>query len=551
MMRIKSKEILAFIVANFPFWLPSNGSQRQQREHRWFTSRDYVLSPIVGKPVMRICDASFSSIVAKARGLRQLFLVSDMHDPLWTPILKSYPQVTLRKLPNRNSILRQLAACVRATIAYVRLRTVEDLLAFQQDGIRFGDVLYDEVLTGGYATVSGIDRRSWTILRRFYVLRGFVLRLLRQYRMRSAVLNQYVGLTMATLTRYLLTNGVEVFLRGGSHELLLRRYRTVQDLHTYPLRPDPQLFTKILDGDDGTIRAKAEEHLDRRFNQKIDHPTLAMAFDPKKKTYTTPEEFCTAYELDGGLPIVFVMLHAFNDYPHSHFGKPMVFQDYYWWFRNTLSIAERNTKVHWVFKEHPSNWRYVTRDLNLHQMFADIHRRNIRLLPYDADFNAKSIIHIAHAVVTCVGTAGLEYSAHGIPCVLAGESGYDGFGFTHEPQTQEEFRKVLLSIEKLQRLTPEQVVRAKLVAYFFLCVIETSRYHFCPIFTDREVMEWTEKSDSRFWKEASEAFTNPAPVAQMREQVHDLSGFILDGSRTQYYDLRQFPFLADTEEMKP
>jgi hypothetical protein len=507
----------------------------------------YVLSPISGKSVTKVCDASFSTIVANAKGLHQLFLVPDIHDQKWGQILKSYPRVTLRKPPNRFSLFRQLVGAVRATIAYLRIRTIEDLLAFRQDGIRFGDVLYDEILSGGYATVSGIDRRTWSVLRRFYVLRGFVLHILNRYSIKSSVFAQRIGLHGSTLSRYLLSRGVELFLRVGTHQFIVYRYRNLQDSTKYPIRPDQQLFTRMLERDDGTIRKKVDAYLDQRFSQGIDHPTLHTAFDVRKKTYTRQDDFCADYSLDPAKPLVFVMLHAFNDSPHSHFAKPMLFQDYYWWFRNTLSLAQRNTRVNWIFKDHPAAPKYLTRDVNLGEMFTHIQNDNIRFLPWDADFNARSISNIAHALVTCIGTAGLEYSTQGIPCVLAGESAYDGYGFTHEPQTQEEYAQVLLSIKTLPRLTPEQILRAKMVAYYYFCIAESSRYYFCPVFTDQEIIEWTPESEARLWKETAEAVRDPLMAEKMKEQVQELTRYILDDTRTQYFDLRQFPFLQDAE----
>jgi hypothetical protein len=237
------------------------------------------------------------------------------------------------------------------------------------------------------------------------------------------------------------------------------------------------------------------------------------------------------------------MLHAFNDYPHSHFAKPMLFQDYYWWFRRTLEIALETLHVNWVFKEHPAASYYLTRDVDLHQFFAGVKAENACFLPARANFNARSIPYLAHAIVTCVGTAGLEYATCGIPCVLGGESGYSGLGFTIEPESQEVYAACLRGIDQIPRLTSEQVARAKLAAYFNFCVMESARFHFCPKFTNAELSEWNPSLTARLWKEAAAQFNLPDHVERMKIQVEELGRFVKDPTWTQYVDFRQFPFL--------
>jgi hypothetical protein len=77
-----------------------------------------------------------------------------------------------------------------------------------------------------------------------------------------------------------------------------------------------------------------------------------------------------------------------------------------------------------------------------------------------------SVLSAADAVVTCGGTIGIEASSCGIPVVLAARPPYAGKGFTSEPCTIEEYEDLLSRrIGQLQRLSAEQVLRAKQVAY--------------------------------------------------------------------------------------
>ncbi len=533
-----SAEQTAFVERNRAFW---NGECRAAGK----TTSGYVFVRVEGHPVLFLSDASFAAIVARAKGLRPLFVTSGSKSSVSTRILDSYPGSRFLYLRSMRWLWTRLFAVLQAAWMYRTMRNPRDLLNLRIDGIRFGDVLYDGVLAEGYATVSAIDFRTFVVLQRFYFLRSFIRHVIQRYNLQAAVFAHTVGLQSAVFGRYLLKAGIEVVNRIGSHQILLKKYQGLGDVGNYALKPEPRYFTMMLEKDDGTILRLAEEYLERRFNQRVEHLAVELAFDTRKRTFTDSGTFCAVYGLDATKPLVFVMLHIFNDYPHSHFAKPMLFQDYYMWFRRTLEIAREVCSVNWIFKEHPAASYYITRDVDLRESFATVQEPHIRFLPSNADFNGRSVGYLAQAILTCVGTAGLEYAGLGIPCVLGGESGYDGLGFTSEPETPDAYEACLRQIGHLPRLTSEQVVRAKLAAYFFFCVMESARYHFCPKFTDVQISEWNADLNARLWKEAAAQFADAEHVRRLREQAEELSRFILDPEWTQYVNLRQFPFLRD------
>ena len=235
-----------------------------------------------------------------------------------------------------------IVARVRAVRAFRLITTPNDLLrTFRVEGIRFGDVIYDQVLAGGYATVDRIDERTLRVLERFFYLRSLVKYAMRKYDIRAGVFSHMIGIEGATFSRYLLQNRIEVLTRIGSHQILVTKYRDLGDVGIYPVTPERRYFDAMIRNDDGTIINRAEQYLESRFGQEVQHLAVALAFDRRKCSFSNSEAFCEAYGLDPAKPIVFVMLHAFNDYPHSSFAKPMIFQDYYDWFTKTLMVAKR------------------------------------------------------------------------------------------------------------------------------------------------------------------------------------------------------------------
>jgi len=264
-----------------------------------------------------------------------------------------------------------------------------------------------------------------------------------------------------------------------------------------------------------------------------------LAFNRKNRLYKSSDEFCRVMGLDPSRPTVFVMLHAFNDFPHSHFTKPMLFQDYYVWFRRTLEIATKVTTVNWVFKEHPAAALYVTHDLNLDDLFGGMSEAHIRFLSRDANFNAASVAVIASAVVTCQGTVGLEYSSMGKPCLLAGESPYSGLGFSNEPSTVADYERQLYQIASLPRLTDDQIRGARTALYFQLRMLQNSPFLFCPFYGHDEIVAMT---NQRFWATAASHLQNTESSA-LEHQVDSLAEFVRQESNTQYVDVEKYDFM--------
>lgn len=533
-----SAEQITFVERNRAFWNGECGAADK-------AASGYVFVLVEGHPILFLSDGSFAAIVGRAKGLRPIFVTKGSKSSVSTRILESYPGATFLYLRSLRWLWMQLFAFFQAAWTYRGIRSPRELLNLRIDGIRFGDVVYDGVLAEGYATVATIDSRTFVVLQRFHFLRSFIRHVIKRYNLQKAVFAHTVGLQAAVFGRYLLQAGIEVMNRIGSHHILLKKYQGLGDVGTYALTPEPRYFRLMLEKDDGTILRMAEQYLERRFSQGVRHLAVDAAFNPSKRTYSDRQSFCADYGLDPDKPIAFVMLHVFNDYPHSHFAKPMIFQDYYEWFTRTLALAEEVQSTNWVFKEHPAAGYYITRDVDLQHLFADVRVEHVRFLEAKADFNARSIPHLAHAIVTCVGTAGLEYATCGIPTILGGESEYSGLGFTIEPETPEDYAACLRRIELLPPLTAAQVIRAKLVAYFYFCVMDSAVYHFCPRFTDTEISEWNSELERRLWKQAAERFADEQSVKLMKAQTENLSRFILDDSWTQYVDLRQFPHFGD------
>lgn len=526
-----------FVRENSAFWAQHAGTRQQGGSNR------YVLVEEQYHPVILLCNASLATIVASARDLRPLFVLHSHRGSSIRKILESYPNAAFVCELTLRNVIPWIAARIHAWWAFRRLRSPEDVLQFQVDGIRFGDLIYDAVLAQGYATIDRVDNRVLTVLRSFFFYRHVARAIIKRHSIDTSVFSHLVGLKSGTFARYLLQARIEVVLRTGSHQVQLKKYHDLRDVGKYPLRPEPHYFEFMMHDGSRRMHRLADEFLDGYMNCRLDRRThesaIGLAYGHGSRTFTSHEEFCREFDLDAAKLTVFVMLHEFTDFPHSHFARPMIFRDYCDWFKRTLQIAKSVHSVNWVFKEHPASEHYPTKDLDLDALFAGVQERHIRFLSRRSQFKTRSLEYLAHAIVTCLGTAGLEYSCLGVPAVLAGESPYSGFGFTVEPQDAVEYEDHLRRIAELGRLREDQTRAARVVMFFQQGMMQGAKYWFCPYFDQRQIREMP--SDD-LWREAASLLRDGDRTC-MTQQIKILSDFVGDRSYTQFIDIEKYAFM--------
>lgn len=529
-----SEEEKRFVEANRKFW-----------ERYWSPSRAraperHVLVEASDNPIIRLCNASFGAIVCHARQLRPIYLLHGLRDRSTQRVLASYhPNASFLYTTSPRYLLARIWALIHALRIWRKWRTPRDILEFRIDGIKFGDIIYDNTLVRGYATLTKVDLKVLAVLRDFLMHRYMVNDIIRRYRLDSFVVSHTIGMFGGTFSRYLLKQKTEVINRVGSHEILIKKYQSFSDVGFYCAKPERHYFDYMMNLPDDVVLPLANAYLDERHNQRVSHIAVELAFNQNKRFFDKREEFCRAYGLDQSKKTVFVMLHAFNDHPHSHFARPLAFQDYFDWFERTLRVAQTVDSVNWVFKEHPAARLYPVKDIDLHAMFSEVSERNVVFLDSDADFNSLSIRFLADAIVTCLGTAGMEYACVGIPCLLGGESPYSGFGFTIEPEGAEEYEAWLRRLDRIGRLTPTQIKAAKIVMYFELPMMHSARYLFCKNYDYRQIVQITPAmvlADAAQWMEE-------ANHRDLKGQVKELSDYLLDTTYTQFIDTDRHSYM--------
>lgn len=525
-----------FIRENRAYW------KKYANHHR---NGAYVLIEPKYDPITLLGNVSHAAIVAHARNLTPLFMLRSRMDTVSKRIMESCPNATFIYLDDKRYVDARKQTDLLAREAYETMKSPEDLIKFEVDGIDFGSLIYDQVLYSRYATLRTIDERVLDCLKDFFWYRFVVRDVIDRYRIETSIISHhYVGLMPGTFTRYLVQRGIEVMSHLGTGHVVLKKFHTLEDVGIFPHTAEPCYFSLMQNWPDDTVIKQADEFMERRFSQKQVNISLGVVFDSSKRLFKSREEFSEHFGLDPRKKLVFVMLHSFNDWPRSLFRGSMIYRDYCDWFEKTLEIAKTADSVNWVFKEHPSSALYPTLDLDLGGVFGQLDYPHIRFLNYKADFNELALRTIADTIITCAGSAGLEYSCVGVPAVLAGPSSYSGLGFTIEPRNAVEYEYQLRHLTELGRLNAEQIKTAKLFLFFQFGIMADIPYLFCPEFDFSRVVE----SDPTFiWQEAAK-YVLTADRKGMDRQVAALSDFFRNPAWIQLVDFDKYPFLKGAIE---
>lgn len=218
-------------------------------------------------------------------------------------------------------------------------------------------------------------------------------------------------------------------------------------------------YIKLVDSVTEDNVLQTEELLIARFAGKSGREIDRGAFAGKK--IMSKEEMQDLLGLDKNKKTIVIMAHTFTDAVYNY--GLYYFKDYYDWLEKTLEIAETVEDVNWVLKPHPTRSAYNESEDSIEKMF-DRHKKANIFWTGD-DISGESIKNISDAIVTIGGNAGAEYACFGIPAIIVGEPWYSRFGYTIEPSTYEEYKKVLINAKDIKPLDDNQIKTAKKLFY--------------------------------------------------------------------------------------
>lgn len=141
------------------------------------------------------------------------------------------------------------------------------------------------------------------------------------------------------------------------------------------------------------------------------------------------------------------------------------------WIEKTVQFFAQRSDVQLVIRVHPGE--VLTHGPSMvdvvNKLVANL-PENIHLVGPRDQVNTYDLIDIADIGLVYTTTTGLEMAMSGLPVVVSGITHYKGNGFTHDPQSYEDYYKILnrlLQDPKNQRLNKKQIEQAWHYAYIF------------------------------------------------------------------------------------
>lgn len=136
------------------------------------------------------------------------------------------------------------------------------------------------------------------------------------------------------------------------------------------------------------------------------------------------EAICAHFNWPVERPIMAVYASNWFDFPH--FCGMSNFRDFLDWMEVTLSVARERDDVSWLLRPHPCDEWYG--GVTLSDLVEDDLRAHLGVSPFG--WNGSDVMNAVDGLITCMGTAGIEYAAAGKPALLADRGWYHDANFT-------------------------------------------------------------------------------------------------------------------------
>jgi len=474
-----------------------------------------------GRPMYLHINAVFAIMINQAKGYTPIWLGKKNSEEY--QILKSYlPDVKTAKKQKKWWFL-QLYAIFIAIFKFIKIVFTKNIVELSYNGVKYGDIVYDAYLfENKVATIKKLDLKIIKIIAKCIFRHIKIKSILKNEKCAGVLVSHLIGIPCGVMLRCALHYGHEGYLNTAQRQNLVtfQHFNNLEELN-YPYKPFPVDVDQTIKRLGQNLEKTFLEVFETQVAGKGPSRDSLTAFSKDNKYYNDRTSFNRDYQLDPSKKNVFIMLHVFNDSPHSHF-RWMIFRDFYDWFVQTLEFARKNNKVNWIFKQHPSIKYYVTQDTNFNKLLSQ-RPNNIVYIDENNQIDTRSLIYCADLIITCVGSTGFELPAlNAIPSITAGDNPYANLGFAIEPKTKKEYFEILNKADKIEKLTHEAQQRAQ-AAYVYIKKFSKVKFHVYPHLSESE--EKNRSIDEEYWSKILNQYStkNDVILKELSDYIKEIA----------------------------
>jgi hypothetical protein len=341
------------------------------------------------------------------------------------------------------------------------LKTRQDVLKISRQDIALGDLIYDTYLRLRIrATIDLHDPALKRTIYEAFLNHDISRAYLEANEVVAFIPNHTLFLFDGVLERLCARYQVPSFSLGFE-PISLDLHETIQpgDPNDYRVWPTkwpacrPEWLRRTPPDQKAHALAWAREDLEKRFAGGLNYFLVSRVGTAFYEPTTAPEVRCME---ETGRPRILLMMHDLCDGAHTPLD--MLFDDFYQWAAYTLEKAA-GTPYDWYVKPHPLRHDQPIDDLNL-SVAEEFRRRfpHVRILPPSCS-NLQLLREGVHALFTCCGTAGVEFSYFNVPVVDTALNPRNAFNFTFYAPTLEKYDDYIQNAGRLKiDIDKEQVL---------------------------------------------------------------------------------------------
>ncbi len=434
------------IIANKNFYSFSKSSD-SRKVLTFLVSNDTYVSTLTMK---------FAKATAQAIGAETIIIPNIIYSSKVARLIGSFRPnlITNMLLLMSKTLLTKFMSIVSNAL---RATSGESILKINIDGVTVGPHIYDYLLTK--CAVSSIDNVSFKMrlliiieLTYFFSSKSII----KAHKNPLVILpdNAYRQGMIFELCK---DSSIECLSGLSMTEFSIYHYKNDHDYKYHCRTPYSNEFKRAMS--DNHFKSNARSYLDSRIRGEGQQHDVIRAYSSNKKNISS-KNLIESMSLCPKKPIVLVATHIFRDAPHAY--PNTLFNDYSDWLIQTCKTLAKNKNINFIVKEHPSTELYNEKG-EVKRILGNIGLEN-HLIP--SDINTGSLMNVIDVMVTCGGTAAMEFACFGIPSVLAANPPYSMLGFTNNSVSIDEYLLKLEDCQNLNKLNHQQRDAALCSLYF-------------------------------------------------------------------------------------
>lgn len=436
-------------------WRPSSGRDR------------VVLASLYDIPISVAIVAFAGNVLAEEMGARLgAFCFEENPDPALAALYRGLGAPLLLQAGRCAKTVERAEKAAEELLE--RARTKEALIEAMYDGMLVGDLIYDSYLRQeAKPTVDFADPKLKEITGKVFESLFLCERFFAENDVAAVIPDHVVYLRGGAISRYAARHGVPVLLPVFREKFSFRAAEWIdagagrQALYNFDFEHFPEFFAGLDLAEQESGRQIARDQLEHILNGRTS-PVEGM-----NSPYAAPS--ADRVLPDTGRPRALIMMHEFCDAPHC-LGH-MLYADFWEWIHDTLRVAAE-TDFDWFIKPHACLLMKGRRAINEanRQVLDELHRiyPKVTILPPDIS-NRQILQDGISSMFTLHGSAGYEFTYLGVPVVTAGNTHYRRYGFTHNPESVEEYRDWIRHADQV----PAKADQKKIEEFYYALLAHT------------------------------------------------------------------------------